>query len=171
MKMSAADAPTMADEFQTFLALMGRLNYTWTNTESLLIHMIAGLAGVTKEVATVIFLTLNTSRARIDLVERLAKLDTQKPDLREEVLSLTRDMHKTLKLKNKYNHCIYSFDNEGRNASTILMRISDQKHKIEYGKSNPINSREITLVRETIQKTQTLNKSLWEFFKQRRFPV
>ncbi|WP_228932599.1 hypothetical protein [Roseibium aggregatum] len=169
--MSAADAPTMADEFQTFLALMGRLNYTWTNTESLLIHMIAGLAGVTKEVATVIFLTLNTSRARIDLVERLAKLDTQKPDLREEVLSLTRDMHKTLKLKNKYNHCIYSFDNEGRNASTILMRISDQKHKIEYGKSNPINSREITLVRETIQKTQTLNKSLWEFFKQRRFPV
>lgn len=169
--MSAADAPTMADEFQTFLALMGRLNYTWTNTESLLIHMIAGLAGVTKEVATVIFLTLNTSRARIDLVERLAKLDTQKPDLREEVLSLTRDMHKTLKLKNKYNHCIYSFDNEGRNASTILMRISDQKHKIEYGKSSPINSREITLVRETIQKTQTLNKSLWEFFKQRRFPV
>ncbi|WP_297839307.1 hypothetical protein [uncultured Roseibium sp.] len=169
--MSAADAPTMADEFQTFLALMGRLNYTWTNTESLLIHMIAGLAGVTKEVATVIFLTLNTSRARIDLVERLAKLDTQKPDLREEVLSLTRDMHKTLKLKNKYNHCIYSFDNEGRNASTILMRISDQKHKIEYGKSSPINSREITLVRETIQKTQTLNKSLWEFFKQRKFPV
>ncbi len=169
--MSAADAPTMADEFQTFLALMGRLNYTWTNTESLLIHMIAGLAGVSKEVATVIFLTLNTSRARIDLVERLAKLDTQKPDLREEVLSLTRDMHKTLKLKNKYNHCIYSFDNEGRNASTILMRISDQKHKIEYGKSSPINSREITLVRETIQKTQTLNKSLWEFFKQRRFPV
>ncbi|GAB2209050.1 hypothetical protein ROS1_58680 [Roseibium sp. ROS1] len=169
--MSAADAPTMADEFQTFLALMGRLNYTWTNTESLLIHMIAGLAGVTKEVATVIFLTLNTSRARIDLVERLAKLDTQKPDLREEVLSLTRDMHKTLKLKNKYNHCIYSFDNEGRNASTILMRISDQKHKIEYGKSSPINSREITLVRETIQKTQTLNKALWEFFKQRKFPV
>ncbi len=97
--MSAADAPTMADEFQTFLALMGRLNYTWTNTESLLIHMIAGLAGVTKEVATVIFLTLNTSRARIDLVERLAKLDAQKPDLREEVLNLTRDMHKTLKLK------------------------------------------------------------------------
>ncbi|WP_286185567.1 hypothetical protein [Labrenzia sp. PO1] len=169
--MSAADAPTMADEFQTFLALMGRLNYTWTNTESLLIHMIAGLAGVTKEVATVIFLTLNTSRARIDLVERLAKLDEQKPDLREEVLSLTRDMHKTLKLKNKYNHCIYSFDNEGRNASTILMRISDQKHKIEYGKSSPINAREITLVRETIQKTQTLNKSLWEFFKQRKFPV
>ncbi|WP_286192552.1 hypothetical protein [Stappia sp. BW2] len=169
--MSAAEMSPMADEFQTFLTLMGRLNYTWTNTESLLIHMIAGLAGVTKEVATVIFLTLNTSRARIDLVERLAKLDTQTPDMREGVLGLTRDMHKILKLKNKYNHCIYSFDNGGRNASTILMRISDQKHKIEYGKSSPINSREITLVRETIQKTQALNKSLWEFFKLRRFPV
>ncbi|GAB2188176.1 hypothetical protein [Roseibium sp. LAB1] len=169
--MSTAETSQITDEFQTFLTLMGRLNYTWTNTESLLIHMIAGLAGVSKEVATVIFLTLNTSRARIDLVERLAKLDTQKPDLREEVLALTRDMHKILKLKNKYNHCIYSFDNEGRNASTILMRISDQKHKIEYGKSSPINSREISLVRETIKKTQTLNRSLWEYFKRRSFPV
>ncbi|MEP2703987.1 MAG: hypothetical protein ABJQ71_08460 [Roseibium sp.] len=161
----------MENDFQTFLSLVGRLNYTWTNTESLLIHMIAGLAGVTKEVATIIFLTLNTSRARIDLVERLVKMDNQAKDLKDEVLELTSSMSKTLKLKNKYNHCIYSFDCEGRNASTVLMRISDRKNEIEYGKTSPINNREISLVKETISKTQNVNKALWGFFQKHSYPV
>ncbi|MCK7613030.1 hypothetical protein [Roseibium sediminicola] len=169
--MSAPETSAKTTEFETFLNLVGRLNYTWTNTESLLIHMIAGLAGVTKEVATVIFLTLNTSRARLDLVERLAKLKADRPDLKDEILSLTSAMQKALKLKNKYNHCIYSFDNEGRNASTVLMRISDLKGRIEYGKTSPINTREIGLVKDTILKTQTVNRKLWDFFERHRFPV
>ncbi|MEP1930689.1 MAG: hypothetical protein ABJJ37_05370 [Roseibium sp.] len=159
------------NDFQTFLTLVGKLNYTWTNTESLLIHMISGLADVNKEVATVIFLTLNTSRARIDLVERLVKLDNRAKELREEVLGLTTAMSKTLKLKNKYNHCIYSFDSEGQNASTILMRISDRKSAIEYGKSSPINKREISLVKETISMTHSANKALWEFFQRHKYPI
>ena len=65
--------PQKGLEFDDFLLLIGRLNYTWTNTESLLIHLIAGLSALDKEIATVIFLTLNTTRARIDLVERLSK--------------------------------------------------------------------------------------------------
>ena len=71
------------------LLLVGQLNYSWTNTESLLIHLIAGLARVDKETAIVIFLTLNTSKARIDLVERLAKLQRTPLDLRVAVLSAT----------------------------------------------------------------------------------
>jgi hypothetical protein len=50
------------------------MNYMWTNTESLLIHVIAGLCGTDKDKAVIIFLTLNTTRARIDLVDRLAKM-------------------------------------------------------------------------------------------------
>ena len=52
--------------FHEILLLIGQLNYTWTNTESLLIYLIAGLANVDKETAVIIFLTLNTTRARID---------------------------------------------------------------------------------------------------------
>jgi len=169
--MNSPDVKSESEDFQAFLALVGRLNYTWTNTESLLIHMIAGLAGVTKEVATIIFLTLNTSRARIDLVERLSKLENRSQDLREEVLNLTGNLDKALKLKNKYNHCIYSFDNEGRNASTILMRISDRKNGIEFAKSSPITKKETALVKETIAKTQKLNTELWDFFRRRNFPI
>ena len=62
-------------DFDAFLLLIGKLNYTWTNTESLLIHLIAGLCKIDKNTALIIFLTLNTTRARIDLVNRLAKRD------------------------------------------------------------------------------------------------
>ena len=66
--------------FQEVLLLVGQLNYTWTNTESLLIHLIAGLARVDKETAVVVFLTLNTGKARIELVERLAKMKSTKAE-------------------------------------------------------------------------------------------
>ena len=89
---------------------MGRLNYAWTNTESLLIHLIAGLADTSKDVAVIIFLTLNTTRARTDLVERLAKMDDRDADEREAVLVLTRRLLKLSSLRNRYNHCIYAFD-------------------------------------------------------------
>lgn len=56
------------------LLLVGRLNYVWTNTESLMIYLIVHLLKVEKEAAIVVFLTLNTTRARMDLIERLAKL-------------------------------------------------------------------------------------------------
>lgn len=54
---------TPKDECDDFLLQVGKLNYAWTNTESLLIHFIAGLVRTDIETATVIFLTLNTSRA------------------------------------------------------------------------------------------------------------
>jgi hypothetical protein len=79
-------------KFQDILLLLGQLNYTWTNTESLLIHMIAGLALSDKETAIVIFLTLNTPRARIDLVERLAKMQKTPSGCRGEILNGNRPL-------------------------------------------------------------------------------
>ncbi len=91
---------------QDILLLIGQLNYTWTNTESLLIYLIAGLARVDKETAIVIFLTLNTTRARIDLVERLAKMSKTPQPLREEILALTSSLGREAALRNKFNHCM-----------------------------------------------------------------
>lgn len=83
---TAAPSRATSTRLQDILLLIGQLNYTWTNTESLLIHMIAGLAKVDKETAIVIFLTLNTTRARIDLVDRLTKMRKTAPVCRREIL-------------------------------------------------------------------------------------
>ena len=69
------------------------MNYTWTNTESLLIYLIAGLAKIDKETAIIIFLTLNTTRARIELVERLAKMPKTPAACRQAVLAVTEQTY------------------------------------------------------------------------------
>jgi hypothetical protein len=147
--------------FQQVLLLVGQLNYTWTNTESLLIHLIAGLARVDKETAIVIFLTLNTSKARIDLVERLAKLQRTPLDLRAAVLAATDRLSRHSRQRNRYSHCIYSFDETGSHGSTQLMRIQDAKDAIHYGKIEelgPVQLRAIARIVDEIVKT---NRSIW----------
>ncbi|WP_295812923.1 hypothetical protein [uncultured Nitratireductor sp.] len=157
--------------FRDVLTLLGQLNYTWTNTESLLIHLIAGLARVDMETATVIFLTLNTSRARVDLVERLAKLDRTDANIRKDILNVTRKMMSESKLRNKYNHCIYSFDDSGENVSTLLMRISDAGDRLKYGKVDAIDDAEIANISSSINRLIATNREIWALAKKHGFPV
>ena len=153
------------------LLLVGQMNYAWTNTESLLIHLIAGLADVDKEVATVIFLTLNTTRARLDLVERLSKLDRADEICRRDVLAVTRKFSRVSKIRNKYNHCIYSFDPASEDTSTIQMRIFDDKTSIRFGKNEKIGRNELQKVRTTIDDIETMNLEIWSVIQRHGFPI
>jgi hypothetical protein len=152
------------------LLLVGQLNYTWTNTESLLIYLIAGLAGVDKETAIVIFLTLNTTRARLDLVERLAKLPKTIPACRRDVLALTAKLARQQKLRNKYNHCIYSFDEAGKLSHTQLMRIVDTARNVLYGKVEQVNKEEIARIRTSISEIAEVNRLIWQLVRAYGFP-
>jgi hypothetical protein len=147
------------------LMLVGKLNYTWTNTESLFIYLIAHLLKTNKEAATVIFLTLNTTRARIDLLERLAKIRSTPPDTKAAVLAITSRMTREQRLRNKYNHCIYSFDETGHNASTQLMRIVDMNDNLKYGKVEALDDAEMLRIQSTIDAIADVNKSIWSFIK------
>jgi hypothetical protein len=163
-------APPPLDRFEAFLLTLGRLNYCWTNTESLLIHLIAGLAKCDKETAVVIFLTLNTIRARIDLVERLAKLGRTGEDERETILSLTREMLRLAALRNRYNHCIYAFDPDGK-AHSILMRISDRRDAIKMGQMNALDEKALAEIESSIAGLTELNGRIWRAAKRFGFPL
>ncbi|WP_169054202.1 hypothetical protein [Nitratireductor sp. XY-223] len=164
-----AAAPT--PQFHEILLLVGQMNYSWTNTETLLIHFIAGLAGVDKETAIVIFLTLNTTRARLDLVDRLAKMGRVKASAKDEILELTGAMHKVLKHKNRYNHCLYSFDDQGRNAKTILMRIAETKSDIKFGKTQDLDAAEVRKIRNSIRTIEKINHDAWRLILKQGYPV
>lgn len=148
-------------EFDDFLLRVGKLNYSWTNTESLLIHLIAGLTGVEKDVALVLFLTLNTTRARIDLVQRLAKMDRTSAAERKRILSVTSKIMKLSALRNRYNHCIYAFDADGGNPRSILMRIADRKDAIKVGQVYELNQVAAADVDAAIQSLKRINKEIW----------
>ncbi|WP_274425638.1 hypothetical protein [Chelativorans sp. YIM 93263] len=165
------NVPSRMSNLHEILLLLGRLNYTWTNTESLLIYLIAGLASVDKEKAAVIFLTLNTTRARIDLVERLAKLKSTPADCRQEVLSLTRSLLREAGLRNKFNHCIYSFDPENGRGMTQMMRIADSKDEIRYGKVESLDEAEVQRIRDCIASLGTINRDVWQLVGRYDFPT
>jgi len=158
-------------KLQEILLLVGQLNYTWTNTESLLIYLIGGLARVDKETAIVIFLTLNTTRARIDLVERLAKMQKTPPECRAEILEVTGRLSKEAGLRNKFNHCIYSFDPESGRGITQLMRIFESRDEIKYGKVESLDEREIARIRKSIAALADLNKAIWAIARKYDFPI
>lgn len=151
--------------------LVGKLNYTWTNTESLFIYLIAHLLNTNKEAATVIFLTLNTTRARIDLLERLAKIRSTSPETKSAVLKMTSRMTREQRLRNKYNHCIYSFDETGSIESTQLMRIVDMDDNLKYGKVESLDDAEMKRIQATIDAVIDVNKSIWAFIKLKNIQV
>ncbi|THK35422.1 hypothetical protein EHS39_24735 [Ensifer sp. MPMI2T] len=152
---------------QEVLLLVGRLNYVWTNTESLLIYIIAHLLKVDKESAIIVFLTLNTTRARIDLTERLAKLPSTPAETRDQVLSLTERLKQQSKMRNKYNHCIYSFDEQGEISSTQLMRLVEGEKEIRYGKVEQLDAREMARLENAIREITDISKALWSFIRSR----
>lgn len=159
-----------AQVLHDILLMVGQLNYAWTNTESLLIHLIAGLARVDKETAIVIFLTLNTTRARLDLVERLAKMARTPFNCRDEILDVSAALSRESRLRNKYNHCIYSFDQDGENAKTILMRIFDDKKNIKYGKTEMIDAKEMARLRTSQRELEDINRRIWGIIRDHNFP-
>lgn len=147
------------------LQLVGQLNYVWTNTESLFIYLIAHLVGTNKEVAIVIFLTLNTTRARLDLLERLAKAASTPAASRQAVLGIADRLKQESRVRNKYNHCIYSFDEQGELSSTQLMRIADFNDDLKYGKVETLDDDELERIRNAIEKITMVNRDIWDFMR------
>lgn len=152
------------------MLLVGKLNYAWTNTESLLIHMIAGLAHTDTETATVIFLTLNTSRARIDLVQRLSKLERVGSAERGEVIDVTSRIQKVGQLRNRYNHCIYAFDSNSEVSHTILMRIADRKDAIKMGQATAVDMEAVSGINAAITELRDINQTIWRFLRNYNYP-
>ncbi len=167
--------PLLDEAFETrfdrLILLVGRLNYMWTNTESLLIHLIAGLTGSNKDVAVIIFLTLNTTRARIDLVERLAKMEGRPAEIRDPILKHTQRLSRLSSVRNKYNHCIYSFDQESGNPKTILMRIADRKTDIKLGREDTVDDEAMKEIEDVVAQLSTANNDIWNLIKRLGFPV
>ena len=161
---------TAAKDFDNFLLQVGKLNYAWTNTESLLIHFIAGLARTDIETATVIFLTLNTSRARMDLVNRLAKLERVAKEEQNQILTLTGRIQKIGRLRNRYNHCIYAFDSNAEVSHTILMRIADRKDGIKMGQTEAVDDKATQEIAAAIAELSDINRASWAFLQAFDYP-
>ena len=155
--------------FERMLRLLGQLNYMWTNTESLLIHLIAGLGKMDKESATLVFLTLGSSTARLSLVQRLAKMERTDRACRSDMLGACRELSAVLKLRNRYNHCIYAFDHDG-SASTILMRVQDRTDTIRVGQRQAVDEVSLAAIGNALARLRDVNAEIWSLVERYGFP-
>nr|WP_111298242.1 hypothetical protein [Paracoccus saliphilus] len=155
----------MAENLDAVLLRVGVMNYSWSNTESLLIHLLAGLAGVREDVAVVLFLSLKSTQARIELIERLAKLCRPAGDERTELLALMQRFTRLASTRNRFNHSIWSFDLEQGSISTILMRIADRRDGVLFGKCEPLDATEMARMDEALKVLGELNRAIWSFLK------
>lgn len=58
-------------------------------------------------------------------------------------------MKTAARVRNKYNHCIYSFDENGEIEATQLLRIADYGDTLKYGKIEAIDDAEIGRIDES----------------------
>lgn len=151
---------------EELLLLIGKLNYAWTNTESLLIYLMAFLMRSGKDVAIVTFLTLNTSRARLEFIERLLRLESTDKQIRARLMPLVSRMKTGARVRNKYNHCIYSFDENGEIEATQLLRIADYGDTLKYGKIEALGDAEIDRINEVISEIVAINRSIFDFIRE-----
>lgn len=152
---------------ERLLLLVGKLNYAWSNTESLLIYVISDLMRTDKETAIVVFLTLNTTRARLDLVERLAKMASTAHSSREEALDIVAAMKREARVRNKYIHCIYSFGDDGEIEKTQMMRIADFGEDLRYGKLEEIDDAGLGTLESCIAQVMALNRAIMSYVTSR----
>lgn len=165
----AHNVPAEAD-LDAVLLRVGRLNYAWSNTESLLIHLLAGLTGMAQNAAVVVFLSIPSTRGRIELAERLAKLRLAPGPQLTELLELTSRFAKLSTVRHRYNHSIWSFQDDG-SVATILMRIADRRDRIHMGRRQSQGGDELTRLDRELEDMAQLNRDIWQFLRQHGYPI
>ncbi|NHQ74358.1 hypothetical protein HAT86_07750 [Roseovarius gahaiensis] len=77
----------------------------------------------------------------------------------------------TAGLRNKYNHCIYSFDPNGGPPNTIMMRIADRKTEILVGKQEVADDAELAKFDAAVERLQALNLDIWDAIRRFDYPM
>lgn len=168
-----ATAAEPSPDFDEFLLRIGRMNYAWTNTESLLIHLIAGLVPCDKDTATILHLTLNTSRARLDLVDRLSKREPcpVPAAARGKILDVSARMKRLSGLRNRLNHSLYALDSEGGPVRAIEMRIADRKKGLRLGGETALDNATLAEFDAALDDIQAINREIWAILVEFHLPL
>ncbi|TRW99297.1 hypothetical protein FNJ84_01065 [Paracoccus sp. M683] len=167
---SPTAAPAPEPGLDAILLRVGRLNYAWSNTESLLVHLLSGLTGMQSNAAVIVFLSINSTRGRIELVERLAKQLLPQDDKQHQLLDLMARFSRLSALRHRYNHSIWSFQEDG-SISTILMRIADRRDRIRMGRKQQLDDDQLAQLDQELEMMSVLNRDIWKFLQLHAYPV
>jgi hypothetical protein len=113
--------------------------------------------------AAVVFTTLNTTRARLDLVERLAKLKINDKPVQKALDRIVTQFNELTKLRNEFNHCMYTLNENGEITHTHSIRMQDVKGKLQLGVVRKMDDARINDILAAIRTMTKLNRDIWDF--------
>jgi hypothetical protein len=158
-----ASAPASADRRTFILALIGNLVSSWTNNESLFIYVLMILLRTDQASAALTFATLNTTRARLDLIQRLAKIAIHDKALDKTLGKIIDRFNESTQIRNEFNHCMYNVDAAGQITSTQSMRIVQTKSNLQFGEIKPMDDVRLKSMIKATKDMARINRDIWDF--------
>jgi hypothetical protein len=158
-----AAAPLTADHRTRILALIGNLVYGWSNNESMLIYVLMLLLETDKISAAIVFATLNTTRARLDLIQRLARAKIADRAVQAELDKLVERFSRTTRQRNEFNHSMFSVNDRGEITHTHAMRVRETRRGIQFGETKALDPQRIEEMHAATRELASLNRAIWEF--------
>jgi hypothetical protein len=158
-----AAAPKSADRRTLIFALIGNLVFSWSNNESLFIYILMLLLNTDQASASIVFATLNTTRARLDLIQRLAKMQIRDKAVDRELAKLIERFNESTRLRNEFNHCMYTLGSEGEITHTSSLRIVETRKGLSFGETRPMDDKRLKELTEAAHELRQLNRDIWDF--------
>ncbi len=162
-KSIEAVAPKSADRRTSILALIGNLVFSWSNNESMFIYLLMILLKSDQTSAAIVFATLNTTRARLDLIQRLAKIQVKDRAIAKQLNNMIDRFNEYTRIRNEFNHCMYKVSPRGDITHTHSIRIVETRKRLQLGEVKPMDDARMKEMVETIQGLKTLNRDIWDF--------
>jgi hypothetical protein len=159
----AESAPASADRRTLILALIGNLVSSWSNNESLFIYVLMLLMRTDQTSAALTFATLNTTRARLDLIQRLAKVTIRDKALDKTLAKIIDQFNESTHVRNEFNHCMYVVDASGQITHTQSMRIIQTKNNLRFGEMKPMDEPRLKEMIKTTKQMSRINRDIWDF--------
>ena len=156
-----AAAPAYADRQTRILGLIGNLILSWSNNESMFVYVLMILLRVDDVSAALVFTSLNTTRARLDLVRRLASLKIRDEAVASSLSRLLRRFDACTKVRNEFNHCVYNLDERGEIVTTHIMRIQEGQGRLSLGLTRAMDESRVRELRDVIRQLKRINRDLW----------
>jgi len=152
---------TAADR-QNLMTLIGQLVFSWSNNESLLIYVLMLLLKTDERSAAVVFSTLNTTRARLDLVRRLSLLHLHDRAVRAEIDKTIELFNDANRIRNEFMHAMYLVNEHGEITHTQMLRFIERKGRVSFGDRQPIDAKRIKALIDVDDRLRQLNRQLWD---------
>lgn len=152
-----------ADRRTMVLALIGNLIFSWSNNESMFIYVLMLLMDTDETSSAIVFSTLNTTRARLDLVQRLAKVRISDRQVNKELERLIERFNATTRVRNEFNHAMYAVNEQGDITHTHAMRIVETRGKLKFGETKNVDKARVEEMSQVIRECRDLNRDIWDF--------